>query len=425
VITDLNRDGQPDLAVANNESDSVSLLYGSGPANFAPAIAFPVNAGPLALSTVDINTDLRPDLLVCSGIDDLLTPMIAVAPIGIERGVEFATGTGPSGIATPDLDGDGRADLVVTNSFDGTISVFLGEANGMFAPLADLVTGGGFDSGPLGIAWGDFSGDHHADVVVANQMEDTVTVFSGDGTGAFDDVRTFDADSLPTTARVAELTGDGVPDLVVVNEGSDTAVVLIGDGAGGIRDRITLETGGFPESVAVRDLNGDGLPEIVTADSFSDVVSVFRARGAGAFDERIAFPVGRSPFDVVIGDFNRDGRPDVATANLDDDTVSILLNTTAYEAARGDFDGDNLVDQRDVVACMDEMFDGDGDLSLQVERGLKSSGPASDANGDGFVSVSDLLAQAAEISRRGLRRERVDAPLATHLSDGEGGGSPH
>lgn len=417
VATDLNRDGRSDLAVANSDADSISLLFGSGPANFLPAAAFLVGAGPSAIVSADLDSDLRPDLVVSSGVDDVIMTMISTPPRTLTPGIEFASGTGPSGLALPDLNRDGRADLVVTNSFDGTISVFLGRSDATFDAIGDLVTGSGFDSGPLGVSAGDFNGDGLADVVVANQMEDSVTVFVGDGSGAFPEVHTFDADALPTAARIGDVTGDGIADIVVVNEGSDTVVVLVGNGQSDIGTRISLDTGGFPESLALRDLNGDGLAEIVTADSFSDVVSVFASLGGGAFEPRISFPVGRSPFDVVVGDFNADGRPDLATANLDDDTVSVLLNNTGFVVSRGDANGDNVVDGGDVAACVEEAFDGDGDLVVLVDQGLRSSSPTADANLDGFVTVADLLEVEREIGRR-RPRSRVDLDASAVLTLG-------
>lgn len=399
VAADFNRDGRLDLAVANSEGDSMSILYGGGPGGFLPAAFVATSAGPVALVSADLDRDDRPDVLLCGGIDDVVEAYRARPQRSFERSSPMSTGTAPGGVASPDLDGNGRPDIVVTNSFDGTISVYLDDAAGGFVPLGDLVTGEGFDSGPLGLDTGDLNLDGFADVVVANQMEDTVTVFFGDGTGAFPVVRGFDVDSLPTTARVADVNVDGFPDIVTVNEGSDTLVILLGDGQGGVLDRITLDTGGFPVSVAVRDLNGDGLPDLITSDSFSDVVSIYAARAAGEFEPRLAFPVGRSPFDVVVGDFNQDGRPDIATANLDDDTVSVLLNTTPYAVAHGDVDGNGTVDAADVGFLLAEFFDGDGDLRDQAEGGLFPGAWTADANTDGFVNAADLVRLQREISR--------------------------
>ncbi len=40
AIGDLNADGVPDLAVANQGSNSVSVLLGAAPGSFAPQVAF-------------------------------------------------------------------------------------------------------------------------------------------------------------------------------------------------------------------------------------------------------------------------------------------------------------------------------------------------------------------------------------------------
>lgn len=392
VVTDFNRDGRADIAVANSESDSLSVLFGSGAGSFLPAVRVLTAAGPNALGAADLDRDLLPDLVVSNGVDDVIQSFVTRPASRFEKTFEMPSGTGPSGLTTPDLDRDGVPDLVITNSFDGTISVFLGESSGTYQALGDLITGSGIDSGPLGVATGDFDRDGQADVVVANQLEDSVTVFFGDGTGAFPEVRTFEVDALPTAARFGDVTGDSLADIVVVNEGSDTVVILMGDGMGEVVDRRTLDTGGFPESVALRDLNGDGLADVITADSFSDVISVFASNGDGEFQDRVVFPVGRSPFDIGVGDFNADGRPDLVTANLDDDTVSILLNTTPYTPAHGDADGDALVDGADLEALLRELFDGDGDLAASVDRGSYRSAPSADGNLDGFITAADLLA---------------------------------
>lgn len=402
AVADLNRDGRGDLIVANSESDSISLLYGSGPGNFLPALAIGTAAGPNALAVADLNRDFIPDLVVTGGVDDVLMAFHSRRAGGLDTVLELPTGTGPAGVATADFNRDARADLVVTNSFDGTISFFVGTAEG-FEPGGSLVSGGGFDSGPLGVATGDLNLDGFADVVVANQMEDTVTVLLGDGTGAFPRVNTFDVDSLPTAARIADATGDNLPDIVAVNEGSDSLTILIGDGQGNISDRLSLDTGFFPESVVVRDLNGDGLADLITADSFSDVVSIFAAESPGQFSPRIIFPVGRSPFDVTVGDFNHDGRPDLATANLDDDTVSILLNTTPYSVLHGDVDADGNVDEVDLDVLPAEMFDGDGDLAELLAEGQRRSAPTADANGDGFLTVADMIEAQIQIGRSRVR----------------------
>ena len=50
ALGDVNRDGQPDLAVANFVSDDVSVLLGNGDGTFQPAANFAAWAMPLSPS---------------------------------------------------------------------------------------------------------------------------------------------------------------------------------------------------------------------------------------------------------------------------------------------------------------------------------------------------------------------------------------
>src|SRR5439155_566200 len=89
---------------------------------------------------------------------------------------------------------------------------------GFLAPLA-------FDagSGPVSVAVGDFNGDGHLDLAVANVGTDpsftdgSVSVLLGNGDGSFQTARNFPAGRNPSSVAVADFDGDGHADLAVTN----------------------------------------------------------------------------------------------------------------------------------------------------------------------------------------------------------------
>ena len=64
---DLNGDGKTDLVVANQNSNTVSVLLGTGTGTFAAKSDYAMSAPPSSLAVRDVNGDGRPDLAVTEG----------------------------------------------------------------------------------------------------------------------------------------------------------------------------------------------------------------------------------------------------------------------------------------------------------------------------------------------------------------------
>ena len=64
VIGDFNRDGKADVAVANLNSDNVSILIGDGAGSFATATSVAVSGHAKSIAVGDFNRDGKTDLAV-------------------------------------------------------------------------------------------------------------------------------------------------------------------------------------------------------------------------------------------------------------------------------------------------------------------------------------------------------------------------
>ncbi|MCA6428864.1 MAG: VCBS repeat-containing protein, partial [Cytophagales bacterium] len=142
--------------------------------------------------------------------------------------VDFATGTNPASVSIGDLDGDGKADLAVANQISNTVSVFrnTGSAGTIsYAAKVDFTTG----SAPISVSIGDLDGDGKADLAVANYNSNTVSVFRNTGSAgtiSYAAKVDFATGSGPYSVSIGDLDGDGKADLAVANASSNTVSVI-------------------------------------------------------------------------------------------------------------------------------------------------------------------------------------------------------
>jgi hypothetical protein len=198
AVADLNHDGHLDLATANAYGNDVTVLLGKGNGDFAQAVGSPVDvrtqrSHQAAVSSVavgDFNGDGNPDLVTADTYENHVSVLLGDGTGSFTEAPNspFNTGNGPNSVAVADLNGDGHPDLVTANYYGGDLTVLLGDGTGGFtpAPGGPVVTGvPGAD--PESVVVGDFNGDDHPDLAVAESTPDggRVSILLGDGTGGF------------------------------------------------------------------------------------------------------------------------------------------------------------------------------------------------------------------------------------------------
>ena len=235
VATDLDGDGDRDLATANVSGGNVTVLRNNGHANFAEPASSPEDAGsfPDYIASADIDGDLDADLIVSNQESDDLT---ILRNKGNGNFVEPATSPEPAGdvpvsVAPADLDGDGDVDLAIANAIesnapdDVTILLNRGTGNFVAAPTSPENAG----NKPVSIVAANLDGDGDVDLAVANQQGNNITVFRNNGSANFTEApgSPETAGSFPQDIIAARLDGDAATDLAVVNQGSSSEDVTI------------------------------------------------------------------------------------------------------------------------------------------------------------------------------------------------------
>ena len=340
VVGDFNGDGIADLAVANANSNTVSIFLGTGTGSFTQPMGSPHTVGqnPFALAVGDFNSDGHVDLAVANEGSDTVTILLGDGSGHFTNtGTPVAVGENPFGLAVGDFNGDGIADLAVANESSGSVTILQGNGSGGFAavPGSQQVAVG---NNPNGVSVGDFNGDGHADLAVANEGTDTVTILLGDGTGHFTPEPAIAVGSHPRLVAVGDFNGDGFADLAVANSGDGTVSILLGNGSGGFTQPTgtPITVGASPRSVAIGDFNGDGHADLAVADSgpSNNTVTILLGNGSGGFAPAPESPitVGSNPYSVAVSDFNGDGYADMAVANEGSNTVNVLLNNIIQTA---------------------------------------------------------------------------------------------
>jgi hypothetical protein len=236
VAADLNGDGLEDLAVVNTGDGTVSVILQdtSHPGQFLSATSEQVGNMPVAIAAGDFDQDGTPDLAVANFADDTISILLGNpgSPETFSTGPVIETQNGPSAIAIGDLMHQGHSDMVVANYLDGTISVFAAQpgAGGLFSAPKFVNRVG---NGPSSISIGDLNGDGFIDVVTSNTLDGTISILPAIAfaPGAYPTQYIVSGFSQPTSVAMMWSAQSNVPDLAVADGSNGSITILKNDGS--------------------------------------------------------------------------------------------------------------------------------------------------------------------------------------------------
>lgn len=430
---DFDRDGWSDIAVTNNDDDTVSILHNRGDGSYETGRSYPVGPQPLTVLAADVNRDGRLDLLVEDDQSNEASLLFGNADGSFQDEVRLAAERIDLSPKLADLDGSGTLDLLTFRVTAATyeLSVQRGNGDGTFqAPERTAISGTGTVKD---FAVGDFDGNGSPDVAYGRNQ--SWFVYANDGSGHFS---LSSGAQAATTGQVGDLEagdldGDGDLDLVLALEGMKRIELLVNAGDGSFApgpQRLDFSVSGVgmdgtPQTLALADLDGNHRPELF--------VGLFRAGGGTSTSEtRLLWLVNQSlpddprfPYSrqtrlvdgvrgIAFADVDRDGVPNaiVGGGQMDPpfgpyDAVAVLAyaldsGVPELEVRQGNVYGDVLnVDVGDLRGTPDpeiiftSRFDGD-DFAYVVEN--LGAGTFSDVPENAYVTVQQTDAAIADFN---------------------------
>lgn len=376
------------LATAQTAPTSVTFniqTYNTGPS-------------PIALVSGDFNEDGLPDLAVIDDQTNTVNLLINQGGGLFSLGSQTNTGLAPVQIVTGNFTLTGHQDLAVANAGDNTMTILLGHGDGTFTtqsfPLSAL---------PMAMVGGDFLHNNLTQLAVVECAGRAIApcslnVYQSDSTASFSRSQSIPLPAAPlfsgliasadftdprrpgialavsnevlvfanisssnagATARFALRTTIAPPNADTVDglaaghfddrPGADLAIEVFDNGPDNTNsDYIFLNEGfghfvltskvsgsqGFGHMLAVADINGDGIQDLLLLGTsvFNGDLQYALGVGGGAFStpqEVAGFPGGVNRW-LITGDFNLDSGKDLAVASMGPlggpAFVAVLLN---------------------------------------------------------------------------------------------------
>jgi hypothetical protein len=325
---DLNADGHNDLAVANDTSNTVSILINNGDGTFQTAVNYPVYYMPYTVFAADFDGDGYKDLAV-SSFPGIVSILENNGNGTFQDTVNYSVGAQlTQALYAADLDSDGDNDLAVTCPGimgPGSVKILLNNGHGVFSVAGSYATSGNSNS----VFAADLDNDGDNDLAVANGTSSIVNFFRNNGNGTFQAAVNYATGLGSATVYAADLDNDGDKDIVVPNVFSNSVSVLKNNGDGTFQAAVNYNgSGSGCVGVSAGDFDIDGDLDLAVTNAYSNNVSILRNNGNGAFQIGANFAVGSQPVPVFAADLDGDSICDLAIANEISNNVSILINRT-------------------------------------------------------------------------------------------------
>jgi len=360
---DFNRDGNPDIAIADVENDAI-IIFLTERDRFAAfdceaavtSSTIPVGEAPQAIAVGNLDSDTILDLAIATldGVEIL----IGDGEGGFDEAIAADAGDNPASIAIGDVDGDGRADVVVGNGSGGSLTILYGDE------FDELESGFLFVDGPAtSVLVQDLDDDSFDDIAAVTSLGE-VSIFLQDPTKDDRELRLGDgfkffsieapaaivarslgiAPSIPNDPNDLNesIVFDTIPDLAIVGGGIDGVLAFHRGIADDLFEPFDPNQTAFidavgtnPVALAAGEFTGDANLDIFVANRGDGTLPLFaggrtgtlvRVPGLCSLDPDICRGED-GPRALAVADIDGDGRDDLIVANQESASLTFLLSS--------------------------------------------------------------------------------------------------
>lgn len=229
-VADCNNDGYNDIVTANYASNDLSIFFWNySNLNWNPKITISVGRGPRSVNVNDINNDGQNELIVANSRDDnLLILYWSNITETWDTQITKSVGDAPQGVHSGDVNNDGFNDIVSANSVDDNISIFLwnNTTSDWNSELGIQV-----DRTPRSVFIGDANNDGINDIATANvafsNFPGTISILCWNDTiGDWNPRISKIVGNYPRSIFIDDVDNDGKNDIVVANMVDSTVSIF-------------------------------------------------------------------------------------------------------------------------------------------------------------------------------------------------------
>jgi hypothetical protein len=405
AVIDLNADGKPDIVATQEWNNAMNLFNntsGSTYLNFGTNLPYDMGNWAKDIIAGDLNGDGIPEVVVAKEYSDGLSIYNNTLANIYNTGILY----GPNSLAITDFDGDGKPDIAVGCDRSGNVIILKNTSTGGTLSFSKQTISMSVSMRKLTVR--DMDGDGKPDIVGILPESNLLAILRNTYTSGN---LTFATTTWPINAdavhiQVSDLDGDDIPDIAISSGTSKTLSIFRNTSSANnisLDAKIDYPVNGTPTGLAIGDIDGDTKPEIALGDAGNAIVQVFKNNSTGGSIgfTLINFTTSINPSSVVINDFNGDGKNDIAVSSITANSIQVLRNVigepeiTSFTPTEGNGTTTVTLTGRNFNNATNVSFGGITAASFVVNSSTSITAIPATTGADGSVSVTTPLGSAS------------------------------